>query len=145
MNYLFQFLMSPSHRAPGRKLFDASELRNVQQALITQNLFGIDGKFVPQFEKEFAQSYGVPYAVASTSGTAAIHTALGALDLNPGDEVITAAITDLGTIIPIINRGAIPVFADVDGSYNMDPVDVERRVTDRTGIPENSGDAYVFH
>ena len=60
-------------------------------------------------------------------GTAAIHTALGAINLNPGDEVITAPITDLGTIIPILNQGAIPVFADINDTYNMDPLDVEKR------------------
>jgi hypothetical protein len=74
----------------------------------------------------------VPYAVASTSGTAAIHIALGALDLNPGDEVITAPITDMGTIIPIISQGLIPVFADVDQTLNMDPASVEARITPRT-------------
>jgi len=84
---------------------------------------------VPALERDFATAYGVPYAVASTSGTAAIHVALGALDLNPGDEVITAPITDLGTIIPILYQNAIPVFADVDDTYNMDPVDVERKIT----------------
>ena len=70
--------------------------------------------------------------MASTSGTAAIHIALGALDLNPGAEVITAPITDMGTVIPIISQGAIPVFADVDSTLNMDPVSVESRITPRT-------------
>ena len=80
---------------------------------------------VSAFERKFAFAYGVPYGVASTSGTAAIHVALGALDLNPGDEVITAPITDMGTIIPILSQGAIPVFADVDHTLNMDPASVE--------------------
>lgn len=132
LNGLYDLLMSRARNFTGRKLFDARELRLVHQALRSQNLFGIDGKMVPAFEQEFAKAYGVPYAVASTSGTAAIETALGAIRLNPGDEVITAPITDLGTIIPIINRGAIPVFADVDGSYTMDPADVERKITART-------------
>ncbi len=78
------------------------------------------------------QAYGVPHAIASTSGTAAIHVALGALDLNPGDEVITAPITDLGTIIPILYQNAIPVFADIDDTYNMDPADVERKISPYT-------------
>lgn len=87
---------------------------------------------VPALEREFAVAYDVLYAVASTSGTAAIHVALGALDLNPADEVITAPITDLGTIIPILYQNAIPVFADIDDTYNMDPADVERKITPRT-------------
>ena len=132
LDYFFDFLMSPAKKVRGRQLFDASELKNVYKALLTQNLFGIDGQFVPQFEKEFARAYGVPYAVSSTSGTAAIQTALGALNLNPGDEVITAPITDLGTIIPIINQGGIPVFADIDDNYNMSSSEVERKITERT-------------
>src|SRR3989344_1885024 len=132
VNFILNMLMSPAKNFQGRRLFDASELRLLHKALLSQNLFGIDGKFVPEFEKEYAKFYGVPYAVASTSGTAAIHTALGALDLNPGDEIITAPITDLGTIIPILYQQCIPVFADVDHSYNMDPKDVEKKVTSRT-------------
>ena len=128
----YSLLMLPSKKFKGRKLFDTEELKLLHQALLSQNLFCIGGTMVPRLEKEFAQAYGVPYAVASTSGTAAIHTALGALDLNPGDEVITAPITDLGTIIPILYQNAIPVFADIDDTYNMDPADVERKITDRT-------------
>ncbi len=132
LNFIFDRLMSPAKNFPGRKLFGADELKLLHQALISQSLFGVDGKMVSSFEKDFARAYGVPYAVASTSGTAAIHTALGAINLNPGDEVITAAITDLGTIIPIINQGGIPVFADTNDTYNMDPLDVEKKITPRT-------------
>lgn len=132
LDFIYKFLMSPAKEVPGRKLFGAEELKLLHQALISQSLFGVDGKMVGAFEKDFARAYGVPYAVASTSGTAAIHTALGAINLNPGDEVITAPITDLGTIIPIINQGGIPVFADINDTYNMDPLDVERKITPRT-------------
>ena len=129
---MYRFLMRGAQYGWGRKPFGPEELQLLTEALMSQNLFGIDGKMVPAFEKEFALLYGVPYAVAATCGTAAIHTALGALDLSPGDEVITAPITDLGTIIPILYQQCVPVFADIDGSYNMDPVDVEKKITDRT-------------
>lgn len=132
LGFMYNRLMSPSRYFTGRRLFDASELKLLHQALMSQSLFGVDGKMVGNFEKDFARAYGVPYAVASTSGTAAIHTALGAIDMNPGDEVITAPITDLGTIIPILNQGGIPVFADIDNTFNMDPADVERKITSRT-------------
>lgn len=128
----YRYLMRPRVNFKGRKLFDESELRLLHQALLSQNLFGIDGKMVSQFETEFAKSYGVPYAVASTSGTAALHTALGALDLNPGDEIITAPITDLGTIIPILYQQCIPVFADVNETCSMDAEDVKRKITSKT-------------
>jgi perosamine synthetase len=130
LKVLFENLMEGG--PPGRKPFGAEELRLVYDALKSQNLFGVDGTMVPRFEKEFAVTYGVPHAIASTSGTAAIHVALGALDLEPGDEIITAPITDLGTIIPILSQGAIPVFADIDATYNMDPADVERKITPYT-------------
>src|SRR3989338_5747677 len=128
----YDLLMSSAKGKSGRVLFNSEELKLVHEALLSQNLFCIGGTMVPRLEQEFAQAYGVPYAVASTSGTAAIHTALGALDLEPGDEVITAPVTDMGTVIPILYQQAIPVFADVDASCNMDPADVERKITPRT-------------
>ncbi len=132
VNALYDRLMNAGWERPGRRPFDAEELQLVREALVSQNLCCIDGRMVASFEKEFAYLYGVPYAVASTSGTAAIHVALGALDLNPGDEVITAPITDMGTIIPILYQSCIPVFADIDDTYNMDPADVERKISPRT-------------
>jgi perosamine synthetase len=131
-NRIWNYLMKDGQRRRGRQPFGAEELRLLRDALVSQNLCCIDGRMVPAFERAFAEAHDVPYAVASTSGTAAIHVALGAIDLEPGDEVITAPITDLGTIIPIISQGGIPVFADIDGTFNMDPADVERRITPRT-------------
>lgn len=130
--YLWDFLMDPGPYRRGRIPFGAEELKLVRQALASQNLCCVDGQMVPKFEKEFAMAYGAPYAVASTSGTAAIHLALGALDSDPGSEIITAPITDLGTIIPIISQNCIPVFADIDETYNMNPADVERKITPKT-------------
>jgi perosamine synthetase len=132
LNFLFQALIRPDHTSNQRTPFDWQELKLLRQALVSQNLCCIGGQMVTALEKEFAEMYGVPYGVASTSGTAAIHVALGALNLNPGDEVITAPITDLGTIIPILYQNAIPVFADIDDTYNIDPADVVRKITPRT-------------
>lgn len=129
---VWDYLMKPARARTSRTPYGADELRLLRTALLSQNLCSVDGRLVRDFERAFATAHDVPYAVASTSGTAAIHTALGALDTNPGDEVITAPITDLGTIIPIIQQNAIPVFADVDASFNLDPRDVERKITRRT-------------
>ncbi len=131
-SFILGVLMMPAKRRKGRTPFGPQELKLLHRALLSQNLCCVNGRMVPALEREFATAYGVPYAVASTSGTAAIHVALGALDLNPGDEVVTAPITDLGTIIPILYQGAIPVFADVDDTYNMDPAEVERKITPDT-------------
>src|SRR5262245_64375438 len=132
LDFLIRLLARTPKGGSQRAPFGPEELKLLRQALLSQNLCCIGGQMVPALEREFASAYGVPYGVASTSGTAAIHVALGALDLNPGDEVITAPITDLGTIIPILYQNAIPVFADIDDSYNMDPIDVERKISPRT-------------
>ncbi len=130
--FVFDSLMAPPKSGKGRTPFGSEELRLVRRALLSQNLCCIGGEMVPALEREFAVAYGLPYAIASTSGTAAIHVALGALDLNPGDEVITAPITDLGSIIPILYQNAIPVFADIDDTYTMDPAAVEQKISPRT-------------
>ena len=79
-----KLLMYGTKQRRGRVPFGSEELRLLVTALRSQNLFSINGTMIPAFEREFASVYRVPYAVASTSGTAAIHTALGALNLNPG-------------------------------------------------------------
>ena len=118
---------------PKRAPFGPDEEREVLEALRSQNLFFPTGSKVYRFIEEFKKLFNVKYAVASTSGTAAIHVALGALNLNPGDEVITSPITDMGTVAPILLQNCIPVFADVDiGTYCIDPEDVERKITDKT-------------
>jgi dTDP-4-amino-4,6-dideoxygalactose transaminase len=117
---------------PPRTPFGEEEVRLTTEAIRSQNLFGLGGAKVTAFEQEAARLYGVKHAVASTSGTAAIHVAVGTVNPDPGDEIITAPITDAGTIVPIIYQNAIPVFADIDETYNMDPEDVERKITDRT-------------
>jgi dTDP-4-amino-4,6-dideoxygalactose transaminase/predicted dehydrogenase len=128
----WNYLMKPAHPRTSRSPYGADELRLLRTALLSQNLCSVDGQLVREFERAFAGAHDMPYGVASTSGTAAIHVALGALDLNPGDEVITTPITDLGTIIPILQQNLIPIFADVDASFNLDPEDVERKITPRT-------------
>jgi len=88
---------------------------------------------VPTFEKKFAQLIGTKFCVATGSGTQALHTCVEALGIGPGDEVITSPYTDPGTIASILAARALPVLADLDReSYQLDPDDVERRVTENT-------------
>jgi dTDP-4-amino-4,6-dideoxygalactose transaminase len=88
---------------------------------------------VPALEKAFARYYGSPHAVASTSGTSAIHVALAALDLEPGDEVITTPMTDMGTVIPILASNCIPIFADIDPvTGNLTAESIAQRINSRT-------------
>jgi dTDP-4-amino-4,6-dideoxygalactose transaminase len=88
---------------------------------------------VAAFEKEFAQLMGSRFCVATGSGTQALHTCVEALGIGAGDEVITSPYTDPGTIASILAARALPVLADLDpASYQLDPDDVERRVTGNT-------------
>ena len=88
---------------------------------------------VPTFEKEFAKLLGTKYCVATGSGTQSLHTCVEALGIGPGDEVITSPYTDPGTIASILSARALPVLADLDlQSYQLDPEDVERRITENT-------------
>jgi len=87
---------------------------------------------VRDFEAAFASYMGVPHALAVTSGTAALRVALAILDLQPDDEVVTQSFTFVATAEAIIESRAVPVCCEVDGTLNMDPVDLERRITPRT-------------
>lgn len=118
---------------PERKPFGPEEETQVLEALRSQNLFHPTGQKVYQFLEQFAALYGVKHIVPSTSGTAAIHVALGAVDPEPGDEVIVTPISDMGSVAPIVMCNCIPVFADVDpNTFNLDPNDVADKITDRT-------------
>lgn len=117
----------------GAASFGAPELANLTRVIASGNLSCTGGRMVPALEREFAGYYGSPHAVASTSGTAAIHVALGALDLEPGDEVITTPLTDMGSIIPILMCNCLPVFADVDPTTGILTAEsIARRITPRT-------------
>jgi len=91
------------------------------------------GPRTAELERRFAEYAGAKHALAVTSGTAALHMALVALGVGPGDEVITTPITWPATANVIVHTGATPVFADVrDSDLNIDPDEVARLVTPRT-------------
>jgi len=85
-----------------------------------------------EFEEKLADYLGVPYTVALNSGTTALWTALGALGIGPGDEVIVPGYTFIASISSIIYARAIPVLAEIDESLTLDPKDVEQKITPRT-------------
>lgn len=91
------------------------------------------GVEVDAYEREFAVHVGTGYATAVSSGTAAIHAALAALDLEPGSEVVTPPVTDAGGVMPIVWQQCIPIFADVDpDTVNLDANSLAARITERT-------------
>lgn len=115
------------------KRFGLEEAAQLLEALEQNTLFYHFGGKVKQFLSDFNSMYGVHYSVAASSGTAALHIAVGAAGVSVGDEVITSPITDQGTLIGILYQNAIPVFADLDPhTYNMSPSSIEARITPRT-------------
>ena len=104
----------PSDQDATGRTFGPEELEAVRQCLATGTLTSTKGSFVKQLETSFAARIGAKFAYACSSGTAAIHCAVAALNPEPGDEIITTPITDMGALTPIIYQGAIPVFCDVD-------------------------------
>src|SRR3990170_3188042 len=104
----------PSDADSSGRTFGAEELELLRQVIESGTLNCTKGRMVREFERRFAKLYAVPFARCTSSGTAAIHTAVAAIDPEPGDEIITTPITDMGAITPILYQGAIPVFADVD-------------------------------
>ncbi len=93
----------------------------------------INGPEVKKFEGELAQYLGVKHVIGCANGTDALQIAMMALDLRPGDEVITPSFTFVATVEVVALLGFKPVFAEVDrATFNIDPADIERKITPRT-------------
>jgi len=128
---------------PGMDLIGEEEIKEVMEVLKTGYLFRygislgaeVDPRFkgkVYQCEKEVAEYAGVRYGVAVNSGTSALLTALCGLEIGPGDEVIVPGFTFIASISSIVFAKAIPVLAEVDRTFNLDPKDVEAKITRHT-------------
>jgi len=91
------------------------------------------GERVARFEQTFARYKGADYAAAVSSGTAALHLTLLAMGIGPGDEVLAPTMTFCATVNAILHTGATPVLVDCRRTtFNLDPEDLERRITPRT-------------
>jgi dTDP-4-amino-4,6-dideoxygalactose transaminase len=118
--------------ASGRTLGD-EEIALLTEAIRSGTLTATKGRFSKRLETEFAACIGTKYAYACSSGSAAVHCAVAAINPDPGDEIVTTSITDMGALTPILYQGGIPVFADVDPhTGNVTPATVAARITDRT-------------
>lgn len=93
------------------------------------------GAEVAAFEQAFAEAHGASHGVAVNSGTSALHLALLALGVGPGDEVITTPFTFVATVAAIGYTGATPVFVDIDpASFTIDPSRIEAAITSKTKV-----------
>jgi perosamine synthetase len=91
------------------------------------------GKYIGEFESRFAEFCGTHHGVAVSNGTTALHLALAALGIGPGDEVIIPSLTFIATANAVHYTGATPVFADSESlTWNIDPQDIARRISPRT-------------
>jgi len=126
-------LQLPSDQDASGRTLGQDEINAVAEALTSGTLTSTKGRFTKTFETEFARMLGVKHAYACASGTAAVHLAVAALNPNPGDEIVTTPITDMGALTPILYQGAIPVFADVDDrTCNVTAATIEARLSERT-------------
>lgn len=137
---------SPVRPAPlqarhfGPLYYDESEwtlLQEVWKARSPFRFWGMNGeppRKVETFEREFAARMSTRFALAVTSGTTALQTAMGALEVGPGDEVIMPAWTWYSCFHAVVLAGALPVCAEIDASFNLDPGDVERHITPNTKV-----------
>jgi dTDP-4-amino-4,6-dideoxygalactose transaminase len=122
---------------PGGMEIDDEEVQAVLEVLRAKRLFRYYGpndgpSKVRELEEAFAAFMGTDYALAVTSGTAALTCGLHALGIGPGDEVIVPAYTWIASASSVISAGAIPIIAEVDESLLLDPVDVEAKITPYT-------------
>jgi 8-amino-3,8-dideoxy-alpha-D-manno-octulosonate transaminase len=123
----------------GPEFYDDKERAELMDVLDTRSPFRWYGPGAPpqkvlQFEKEFAARMGVKYALALTSGTAALQCAMAALEVGPGDEVILPSWTWHSCFNAVVLAGALPVCAEIDDSFNLDPEDLERHITPQTKV-----------
>lgn len=128
-----KILKLPSDQDASGRTFGAEEIAAITEVLQSGTLITTKGKYGKMLEESFAKRLGAKYAYACNSGSAAVHTAIAAINPNPGDEIVTTSITDMGALTPIVFQGAIPVFADVDPkTLNVTAETVEKVLSDRT-------------
>jgi len=125
----------PLHSRPyGPQFYDDVEKQELLGVLESRSPFRSrrEGSKVFEFERAYAAHIGVKHAVGVTSGTTALYTAMAALEIGPGDEVILPAWTWYADYDAVVLCGALPVFAEIDESLAIDPKDIEHRITPRT-------------
>ena len=126
-------LQLPSDQNASGRTLGEEEIRLLQDVVRSGVLTSTKGTLVKRLETQFAAMMGVAHVHGCTSGTAAVHTAIAAINPDPGEEIVTTSITDMGALTPILYQGAIPVFADVDPTTcNVTAENIEQVLSHRT-------------
>jgi perosamine synthetase len=129
----FENVQLPSDQEASGRSLGAEELALLESVIESGCLTSTKGTMVHSLEDQFAAMLGMRHAIACSSGSAAIHCAVAAINPEPGDEIITSPITDMGAITPILYQGAVPVFADVDPrTCNLTAETIKACLSDRT-------------
>jgi perosamine synthetase len=109
------------------------EKKYVLEALDNEFATSKNSVFCNRLEKAFSEKFNSKYAISHSNGTATMHTALVALGVKPGDEVIVPPLTMSSTSLAVLHNGSIPVFADVDlKTFNIDPASIAEKITEKT-------------
>ena len=120
----------------GAELIGKEEFEQIQRLFSKSQVnlyrYGQNNFLANELEKKFADYMGVEYAHLVSSGTAAIHCALAACGIGPGDEVITTAYTFVAPIEAIAALGAIPIPVNIDSTYHLDPIEIEKNISEKT-------------
>lgn len=123
----------PSDQDASGRSFGDEEIAALADAIASGTLTATKGAHTKRMEAALAELLGVEHVIACASGSAAVHVAVAAIDPEPGDEIVTTAITDMGALTPILYQGAIPVFCDVDPlTMNVTAETIAARITPRT-------------
>jgi dTDP-4-amino-4,6-dideoxygalactose transaminase len=125
--------MAVQEKVPPHARWGDAERDQLNSTLGQNSLLYWKGPQTALFTKRFREFCPMEHVMTCSSGTAALHIAVAAAGIGPGDEVITTGITDVGTVIGVIYQQGVPVFAElVRDTYNLDPADVERKITPKT-------------
>ena len=126
------------HEFPGAYWLDSEEEQAVLDVLRAGSPFRYYGlgqpRYVDEFEAAARQYYGATFALAINSGTGALTTALRALDIGPGCEVILPAFMWVASVGAVVQSGAIPVLCEINDTFSMDPAELETKITPRTKL-----------
>jgi perosamine synthetase len=123
----------PSDQEASGRSLGAEEIAELVKVIESGTLTCTKGPAVRTLEKRFSELLGAKHVIACSSGSAAVHCAIAAIDPEPGDEIITTPITDMGALAPILYQAAIPVFADVDPlTGNVTADTIAARLGDKT-------------
>ena len=113
-------------------VFNGNEKKYLDECVET-GWVSANGRFIEEFEKQFAEFCGTKYAISCSNGTVSLHLIMLGLGIGPGDEVIMPALTYIATANAVRYCGATPVFIDsIENTFNMDPARVEEKITPHT-------------